>query len=113
MTDFLPDATNFDDLPVKDDPVKKFSDMKGYKRCSKCKGHGCWNIRTNCYNRRSNTPPHSVHFQSMCGACWGWGWIPGDQKCLHEWGESRTIGNCLHEWKCKNCGVTREVDSSD
>jgi tRNA U34 2-thiouridine synthase MnmA/TrmU len=33
-------------------------------------------------------------------------------KCEHEYTE-KTIGRCLHEYKCKKCGYTEEIDSSD
>lgn len=33
-------------------------------------------------------------------------------KCEHEFTEQE-VGRCLHEYKCKKCGYTETVDSSD
>lgn len=33
-------------------------------------------------------------------------------ECKHEF-EEESVGKCMHKWKCKKCGVSQVVDSSD
>ena len=103
-----PDA--FVDYPLRDIPEDR-------EVCPLCKGHGGWNLRLNAYplHNEDNTPENrhrDSHFRSICGACWGYGYLQPGQTCAHLWVEHKTIGNCLHLWKCLKCGLEREVDSS-
>lgn len=105
MTPDHPDA--FLDYP----PVDQTNWPEGATLCPICQGHGGWNLAVNCY--RSRDDPQNAHFRTMCGACWGYGYLQPGQTCPHEWQHDRTIGRCLHVWKCTKCGAEREVDSSD
>jgi len=97
------DPGAFQDMKVKDQPVKSFPGWT--ELCPECKGHGGWNMLLNEYGK-------GKHFQASCGACWGWGWhTPGE--CAHKWdGKRKNVGNCLNVWTCSKCGLEREVDSS-
>jgi len=98
-----PDA--FKDMPVKDQP-------KGYPPnantiCPKCKGHGGWHLRIDAYGP-------GKHFNCSCPQCWGWGWVTdADAHCIHDFETVASDGRGDNTWKCKKCGRSFRVDSSD
>ena len=116
MTDYIksdsPDA--FVDWPE----VDRSDWPEGAIECPICKGHGGHNLRLNAYplHGKEDTPENRhtfSHFRCFCSTCWGWGYLPADDPCPHDWsGETRKIGNCLHEWTCVLCGKARVVDTS-
>lgn len=115
MSNFLPDATDFTDIPLLAKP-------EGYPQgadtiCPLCHGHGKWNLELNAYGS-------GKHFQGGCGQCWGWGWVtPEDADCIHEFVEISQakakalgvmhFGMCWHVIQCTKCGRLRSYDSSD
>lgn len=97
------DPGAFKDLPV----LKKGEYWGAGEMCPKCKGHGKWHLELDAYGK-------GRHFDAVCGACWGWGYLAPGQTCAHEWdGPTRNVGRCLNIWTCSKCGQEREVDSSD
>jgi len=118
MHDYLPDATDFTDLPVLDVPSAKFPDMVGpWVHCPVCHGHGYWNLRLNAYGKPGD-PPAQRHFRAFCRQCWSWGWVKTestDSSCVHEFKEIAPDQpwRCWHTIKCTKCGETRSYDSSD
>jgi DNA-directed RNA polymerase subunit RPC12/RpoP len=55
-------------------------------------------------------------YQIACQQCFGRGYVVNgslDHKCTHDYHYSRTVGRCLTEYKCRRCGTTYEIDSSD
>lgn len=112
MKAFLPDATDFTDVTVKDAPSVRFPDMTGpWAHCPVCKGHGTWNLEVNAYGP-------GKHFQAFCSQCWGWGWVKADgadAACVHEFVEVKPDQSwrCWHTIRCTKCGHTKSYDSSD
>lgn len=112
MNDFLAEASNFQDMPIKFSPAKLFPDMVGpWALCPLCQGHGGWNLGLNAYGP-------GRHFQAFCRQCWGWGWVKADSKdvkCVHTFKEIAPDQpyRCWHTIQCANCGETRSYDSSD
>lgn len=108
MTDYLTpdDPEAFLDYPKRPIP-------EGQTECPRCKGRGGWNLLVHRYPLREDAPAGHAHFRTLCGACWGWGYLQPGQTCAHEWKDHQTVGNCLHEWICIHCGEKRVVDSSD
>ena len=115
--EFLPDATNFDDMPImpRETCLAKGNDVI---LCPVCKGHGGWNLRLKAYRDGGN-------FQASCGQCNGWGWVEKDgpdATCVHEYRElsdlecrERNIhhfGMCWHVYTCEKCGHIISQDSS-
>lgn len=76
------------------------------KTCPKCEGHGRWNIQIDAYGK-------GHHFQMVCGACNGRGYLRKGQTCTHEWHRKANIGKCLNLYACKHCGEQKAIDSSD
>ena len=109
MTTYLPDATDFTDIPLLPDPVVTYPAKAGHVPCQVCHGHGKWNLHLNAYGP-------GRHFQGMCGQCWGWGWVSGpDATCVHVW---KGIApdqpfRCWHTEQCTRCNVTRSYSSDD
>lgn len=115
-TTFLPDATDFTDLPVR--TLAAFTDFAdGSKRsgtfvlCPKCHGHGGWNLLLNQYGP-------GKHFQASCAQCWGWGWVAGDSTdatCLHDFHAIKPDQpfRCWHTDQCRKCGRTVSYSSDD
>jgi hypothetical protein len=112
MTTFLPDATNFLDIPVMPNPEAAFGYSGGpMVACAKCQGHGKWNLTVNAYGP-------GKHFQGGCGQCWGWGWVKADSvdaTCLHTF---KAIApdqpfRCWHTVACTQCGHKRSYSSDD
>jgi hypothetical protein len=110
---YLPDATVFTDMAVKDKPGHKDGALV---LCPKCKGYGGWILKIDAYGP-------GRHFQAACSQCNSWGWVEApDAECLHEWRElsvqearSKGIshfGMCYHVVECKHCGRIRSYDSS-
>lgn len=91
---------------------------EGNKTCPACEGRGGYNVRLNAYplhryeNTRENRHLHA-HFRHGCVNCNGWGYVPEDQECVHQWGERRTVGTCQHSYSCVKCGSKWTVDSGD
>jgi len=120
---YLPDATSFDDLPILEEPSKRFPFPNSSKEgnhvlCPKCKGHGYWNLQLNAYGP-------GRHFKCSCGQCNFWGWVDKgslDETCIHERVEitpERTAEKGFHYWgifchayECKKCGSVVIHDSS-
>lgn len=122
MTTYLPDATDFTDMAVKDRPDTRFAGMLGpWVPCPKCHGYGGWNLKLHAYPpvyvQCTSEPPIRQHFQAACGQCWGWGWVtPGpDADCVHTYQEIAPDQpwRCWHTIQCTACGRTRSYDSSD
>jgi len=112
--DFLPEATNFQDIPKMEKPQDYPSVSH---ECPKCKGHGKWNLTVDAYGP-------GTHFQQCCGQCNGWGWVAeADLTCMHEYAEisqaqckKRGIqhwGSCWHVYACTKCDRITAHDSSD
>jgi len=110
MKSFLPEATDFTDIPIQDPPdwlEKKFTAL-----CPKCKGHGLWNLRLNQYKSHI---PQDRHFRQSCSNCNGWGWVDKhsrDAICLHEYKHTGSYYTHDHEYTCQKCGKQIRVDSS-
>ncbi|NIN00473.1 MAG: hypothetical protein GTO24_21045 [candidate division Zixibacteria bacterium] len=114
MTKFLPEATDFTDMEVKDrDHAFGTDDLI---LCPLCHGHGGWNLKLNAYGE-------GRHFRSNCRQCNGWGWVkPEDAECIHVFKElgveecrERGIahwGMCFHVYECVNCDRITSADSS-
>jgi hypothetical protein len=110
---YLPDATDFTDVPLKQPPG-----LAGLVHvCPKCRGHGGWNLRLNAYGP-------GKHFQCGCGQCNGWGFVgESDRHCVHDYqeltpAESRTRGTPhygmrWHVLECVTCGRCLSYDSGD
>jgi hypothetical protein len=108
-TTYLPDASDFTDIPVMLDPCVTYPERTGYVPCPTCECHGKWNLRRDAYGP-------GKHFQAMCGQCWGWGWVTGaDVTCVHTWVATAPDQpwRCWHTLKCAVCGVTRSYSSDD
>lgn len=111
-------ALVFQDYPKAE--MFEWMNPANYVECPRCFGHGGWNLRVNAYplRDRPDTPEarhRHCHFRMSCGNCNGYGYVrvgSKDASCLHEWGNSYTVGNCLHEYTCIKCGSKRVVDSS-
>jgi len=125
MDETHPDA--FKDMEKKSRPDLRFPGKIGnWVECGRCQGHGGWNLKLHAYKRQRNGADIGCeHFQTACGSCWGWGWVPKGQ-CLHKWGgkweDSIAAKNgmtrpklfrCESIWVCVKCGEHRVVDSSD
>jgi hypothetical protein len=99
-TDFDPtDKRNIADAKYIVNPVE----------CPQCKGHGRCILKRDAYGV-------GQHFKGHCMNCNGYGFVTDgsdDAKCCHEYDTEKNVGNCLHEWKCRKCGKTMVVDSSD
>lgn len=105
MTTFLPDATNFQDIPVMPNP------KPDYVLCPKCHGHGKWNLTVDAYGP-------GKHFQGACSQCWSWGWVAPDSTdttCLHTFKEIAPDQpfRCWHTVQCTQCGTKRSYSSDD
>lgn len=101
------DPGSFEGLEMRPRPT---GDSRRTLVCPRCLGRGAW--------RTSSVPygPRGQFLPTMgCSQCWGWGWVDPatDGECVHEFDDSKVLGNCLREWRCTKCGRTRVVDSSD
>lgn len=108
-TTFLPDATDFTDIPVMAHPGATYADKATHVLCPKCQGHGKWNLTVNAYGP-------GRHFQGSCGQCWGWGWVSGaDATCLHTFVAIAPDQpfRCWHTIQCTACGTKRSYSSDD
>lgn len=109
LNESSPDA--FVDFPSKKVP-------KGAKKCNRCKGRGGWNLRLNAYplHQHKNTAKNRhlfSHFKASCSTCWGYGYITegSESECPKP---VKYIGHDFDgRWKCKQCGKSIVVDSSD
>jgi hypothetical protein len=118
---YLPDATDYTDISVKDRPDLRFPSMAGdsYVLCPKCHGHGCWNLKLHAYAPAPGDPRGKrQHFQAACGQCWGWGWVEAgsrDATCLHSYGAiaPNQPFRCWHTIRCTTCGETKSYSSDD
>lgn len=103
--EYLPKATNFDDMLIKRLVGERVT------LCPLCQGHGGWNLRLNAYGL-------GKHFQAMCNQCWGWGHVgKEDATCIHDFMEGERKGSGSgrmfeHKIKCRKCGRSRWYDSS-
>ena len=105
-THYLPDATDFTDIPARPAPG---SSPAMIARCPKCQGRGKWNLRRDAYGP-------GKHFQAACGQCWGWGWVePADATCLHTFTNIAPDQpfRCWHRIRCTQCGRTHSYSSDD
>ena len=113
ILDYLSDATDFTDIPVKQPPeIAALAHV-----CPKCRGRGSWNLRRNAYGP-------GKHFRCGCGECNGWGFV-GESTTMHPTkyreltlAECRTReiphhGVCWHFLECTRCGRRRCYDSGD
>jgi len=115
--EYLPDATNFQDIPVRE---RRQCHLEGDQvvMCPVCKGHGIWNLML-------DASGEGKHFQAHCSQCNGWGWVAKgtkDESCVHEYRElsqdecvRRGIphyGMFCHIYECRKCGKQIETDSS-
>ncbi len=113
---YLPNATNFDGIEIKDKP-NWTTEKQIY--CPLCHGHGEWNLELNAYGPGRN-------FQAVCSQCNGYGWVKkgtSDETCIHDWhelsmSESRAkgythFGMCYHVYQCTKCHKMTAQDSSD
>lgn len=97
------DATNFDGLPIKEQP-----DSSTFM-CPKCKGHGRWNHQLNVFAGYMDVKhPHATY---NCYECNGRGWKWDIHE--HTWVHVVEISNCYNQWKCSICGKLDNVDSGD
>ena len=124
---FLPNATNFTDIPLISE--EKFKDYLAYLKkpdaeihvCPVCHGHGAWNLTLNAYGP-------GVHFQASCNQCSGWGYVTEEDLCIHAFVELAraeierrnaqgakllNFGRCWHVYECQKCGQIRYLDTSD
>lgn len=106
---FLPDATDFTDITLRDEP-SAYRPGQTFVLCPKCHGHGMWNLTRDAYGP-------GRHFQAACGQCNGWGWVAGslDATCVHVW---RRIApsqpfRCWFTDQCIHCGRTVSGSSDD
>lgn len=112
---FLPDATNFDGIPLMD--MSKYPEKKDFVPCPKCKGHGKWNLLLNEYRPAHPGGPRQ-HFQASCGQCWSWGFVAPnslDATCMHDYHEiqPKERFRCSHTIECKKCGRQISYSSDD
>ena len=108
-TTYLPDASNFDGIPVMD--MSKYPEKNKFVPCPKCQGHGKWNLKLNAYGP-------GKHFQGACGQCWSWGFVaPGslDETCLHTFKAiaPRDRFRCSHTIECTTCKRQISYSSDD
>jgi len=109
-THYLPDATDFTDIPAKLNPSERTDGARmagSFVLCPVCHGHGCWNLLLNRYGP-------GQHFQAFCRQCWGWGWVE-DGTCVHDFREVAPDQpfRCWHTERCTKCGRTRSYSSDD
>ena len=121
MSHFLPDATDFTDMPVKVRPDLRTDGarMPGtFVLCPKCHGHGGWNLTLHAYSPAPGDPSGKRrHFQAFCSQCWGWGWVAAgsrDATCVHTFAEVAPDQpwRCWHTIRCTACGEKKSYDSS-
>lgn len=112
-TSYLPDATDFTDIPVQPKPGEDAV------LCPKCKGHGYWNLKLHAFAPLPGDP-HSrrQHFKASCAQCWGWGWVRAtsrDAICLHDFVEIKPDQpfRGFHTLKCQVCGKKRSYSTDD
>jgi hypothetical protein len=115
MNNYLDPTTDAPKLVFKDMQVKPKKEYLSDRVCPRCQGHGQFNLRINAYGP-------GKHFKSLCGACWGYGYLQKGQVCAHEWRDATeeeikkahiTLYRCEHAWVCTKCSTTRVVSSSD
>lgn len=90
------------------------------KLCTRCQGHGGWNLAINQYMMPSgyeNTPENRhryTHFRKICDNCNGWGYVHNNQACPgHEWQFAKNLGRCYNQYQCIHCQAVQNVDSGD
>lgn len=129
---FLPTATNFTDMEVRQPPTGYPCKAEEATICPQCKGYGGWILTLNAYplpqgmEDTAENRAKYCHFRAHCSQCSGWGWVKAgskDAECVHKNRElsveecrARGIGHhgmCWHVYECEKCGQIRSVDSSD
>ena len=80
--------------------------------CPKCKGHGGWNLKINCYPLHGRSREFG-HFRCVCHVCNGSGYTPTENPCDHDWKFEQNLGRCYNRYRCLNCNNIMDVDSSD
>src|SRR5579862_7746155 len=132
MSNYLPDATDFTDMEIRENPASDFGKTRDeFVLCPKCQGYGSWNLILNAYSLHgkpdtSENRRKYAHFRCSCGQCNGWGWVRTnslDSTCIHDYKEISSTqarelgiahyGMCWHVYQCTKCQRTMSVDSSD
>lgn len=129
---YLPTATNFTDMEVRQPPTGYPCKADEAVICPKCKGYGGWVLTENAYplpkgmEDSAENRAKYCHFRAHCNQCNGWGWVKRDSldaQCVHDYHElsveqcrAKGIGHhgmCWHVYECAKCGEIRSTDSSD
>jgi hypothetical protein len=129
---YLPTATNFTDMEVRQPPTGYPCNADDAVLCPVCKGYGGWVLTENAYplpKGHEDTAENRAkyrHFRAHCGQCTGWGWVPrgsADAQCVHEYKELSQetarakgvehFGMCWHVYECAKCGHHKSTDSND
>jgi hypothetical protein len=132
MRTYLPTATNFTDMAVRQPPTGYPCKADEAVLCPLCKGYGGWVLTVNAYplpqgmEDTAENRAKYCHFRAHCRQCAGWGWVKRngeDAECVHEYRElsveecrTKRIkhwGMCWHVHECLKCQRTMSTDSSD